>query len=171
MTGVLLRRCPLWTVTFKAVLLSLGAAICLLTDRIPLPAVQRCVKPDDHLAWLGVHLQLLRNDPGCGPGQYALNGAPGHATGLVVMVAIPTLLANLATVLAAVGVWAALRTALVRAAAVLGRLWPSLPAPDSAPAAQLAAPPAAWAPGRLLRAWQLDRSPVRRRGPPAPRLV
>jgi len=171
MTGVLPRRCPLWTVMFRAVLLSLGAAICLLAARAPLPAVRRCVKPDDHLAWLGVHLELLRNDPGCGPGQYALNAGPGHAIGIVVMVAIPTLVTNLATVLAAVGVWAALRTALVRAAAVIGRLWPRLPAPDPALAAPLAALPAAWAPERLTRAWQLERSPVRRRGPPAPRMA
>lgn len=171
MTGVLPRRRPLWTVAFKAVLLSLGAASCLLAERVPLPAVWRCVKPDDRLAWLGVHLELLRNDPGCGPGRYALNAGPGHVTGIVVMVAIPTLVTNLATVLSAVAVWAALRTTLVRAAAVIGRLWPRLPAPDQVPAAPVAALPAAWAPGRSPRPRWLDRSPVRRRGPPAPRMA
>lgn len=171
MTGVPVRRWPLWTVTFKAVLLSLSAAICFLTERVPLPAVQRCVKPDDQLAWLAVHLELLRDDPGCGPDRYALNAGPGHTDGVVVMVAIPALLVNLATVLTAVGVGAALRTALVRAGAVIDRLWPRLARLDTAPVAPLATRPASWASGRLPRAWQLDRSPVRRRGPPAPRMA
>jgi len=166
MTGVLARRWPLRTVMLNAVLLSLGAAICLLTYRVPLPSMQRCVTPDHGLAWLGLHLELLRNDPGCGPGHYALNAGSGAAPRIVLMVALPSLLANLATVLSAAGVWAALHTVLARSAVVIGRLWPRLPPTYPAPAAPLAAPPATWVPGRLLLSWQLDHSPVRRRGPP-----
>jgi hypothetical protein len=169
MTGVVLRRWPLRTVSPSGVLLSSSLAVWLLSHHW-LPSVHRCVAPDAHLAWLGVHLDVLHNDPACGSGGYALGADHGYPTGIVLMVAVPALLANLATVLSAAGVWAALRGVLVRAATLVGQLWPRL-VRDPAAANTCGAAPTAWAPGGLARAWQLERSPVRRRGPPAPRVA
>ncbi|MEV8511466.1 hypothetical protein [Dactylosporangium sp. NPDC051484] len=144
----------------------LGSAAWMVAHRAPLVAVRRCVSPNEPLAWLGVHLEVLREHPGCAEGQLALSAGPGHAAGLVLMVAVPTLLTNLATVLGALGVWAALRVLLARASAVVGRLWPRPPAVRAVADGRRQPAAPRWPAELVLRAWQLDRSPVCRRGPP-----
>lgn len=142
-----------------------GAVAWMAAHLIPIVAVGRCVSPDPPLAWLGVHLALLQEHPDCSAGQLALDAGPGHAAGLVVMVTVPTLLTNLLTALGAVGWWVALRAVAARAGALLRRLWPVLPTLLRPVVAAGARPVVVQAP--LRRPWQLDRSPVVRRGPPA----
>ncbi|MFU8875648.1 hypothetical protein [Micromonospora sp. SL4-19] len=145
--------------------LLVGAVVWMVARQAPAVTVTRCVSADGPWAWLGVHLALLREHPDCAAGQYALDASPGHTVGLVVMVAAPALLLNLCTVLGMVGVWVTLRALLSGAAEAVGRLWPRLPAqPRLAPDMRRAAP-RPWRSGQPLRAWQLDRSPVLRRGP------
>lgn len=144
-----------------------GLVAWVLAYRTPPLTVRRCVAPDEPLAWLGAHLEVLHADPGCAAGRYALDGGAPNTTGIVVMVVVPTLAWNLALLLGAVGVWAALRGTLLAATGFVGRWWPRLP--DSLPAVALPAgpPPAPPAALRPPRAMYLDRCPVRRRGPPA----
>ncbi|MFJ8580951.1 hypothetical protein [Micromonospora sp. NPDC093277] len=151
-----------------AVPLLVGAVLWMVARQAPPVTVSRCVSADGPWAWLGVHLALLREHPDCAAGQYAVDAGPGHSVGLVVMVAAPALLLNLCTVLGLVGVWVSVRALLAGAAEAVGRLWPRLPAWSRlAPGVRLVAP-GPHGPGQSLRAWQLDRSPVLRRGPPDP---
>jgi len=152
----------------------LGAAplvsvvVWMLARQAPPVTVTRCVSADGPWAWLGVHLALLRENSDCAAGQYALDASPGRTVGLVVMVAAPALLLNLCTVLSMVGVWVTLRALLASAAEAVGRLWPRLPAPPRLAPGMRRAASRPRGSGQSLRAWQLDRSPVLRRGPPVP---
>ncbi|MBO3736579.1 hypothetical protein [Actinoplanes flavus] len=139
----------------------------LLSHQLPMVAVQRCMAPDRRLAWLGIHLALLREHAECAAGQMALDVSPGRIAGIVVLVAVPQLLGNLFTLAGAAGLWAMLRVVLAGAAAALGRLSPRLHVHVIA-AAGSCRPVLDPAWGLSLRPWQLDRSPVRRRGPPLP---
>lgn len=149
------------------VLWAAAAMLWAAVQQLPPVMVQRCMTPERHLAWVGVHLALLRERPGCATGQLALDAGPGHIVGLVVIIAAPTLLANLFMVLGAVGVGVALRTLLARAADAVRPLWRRIPwrRPVLLPRRRLQPPVAD---ERRPRAWQLDRSPVLRRGPPVP---
>ncbi len=151
--------------TVSGMALLISAVLWTLARQAPPVMFQRCVTPDRHLAWIGVHLALLRERPGCATGQLAFDAGPGHIAGLVVIIAAPTLLANLFMLFSAVGVGVAIRALLARAAEAVRPLWHKLvgQAPIL-PMAPVAAPPRGV--GRRLRAWQLDRSPVLRRGPP-----
>lgn len=143
-----------------------GAVLWILGTIAPLVSFQRCVSPDPRLAWIGVHLTVLRPDPGCNSGQLALNAGPGHTVGLVVMVAVPVLVANLLTALGAIGFWVAARRLVARVADAVRRVWPRLP--EAARAIALGVQRLSTPQGRRsIRGWQLDRSPVLRRGPPA----
>ena len=143
-----------------------GAVLWILGTIAPLVSFQRCVSPDPRLAWIGVHLTVLRPDPGCNSGQLALNAGPGHTVGLVVMVAVPVLVANLLTALGAIGFWVAARRLVARVADAVRRVWPRLP--EAARAIALGVQRLSTPQGRRsIRRWQLDRSPVLRRGPPA----
>ncbi|GAA2626057.1 hypothetical protein Adu01nite_43860 [Paractinoplanes durhamensis] len=146
-----------------AVLLNVATRV---VEHTPALSVRRCVSPDAPLAWLGVHLRVLREGPGCGAGQLAWHPGSGHTTELVLMVTVPALLANLGLVLGAVGVWAALRAVPSRAAAVFGRLCRRLPGVGPVLPTLRPLGTGRWPAMRVPRAWQLDRSPVCRRGPP-----
>ncbi len=162
------RRLPLdrfWAVLGGMAAL-VGSVLWTLAQQVPPVMVQRCVTPERHLAWIGVHLALLRERPGCGTGQLAFDAGPGHIAGLVIIIAAPTLLANLFIVLGAVGVGVAMRTLLARAAEAVRPLWRTMSRPRPMVLPRRAAePPLGFE--RRMRAWQLDRSPVLRRGPPA----
>ncbi|MEU5942572.1 hypothetical protein ABZ807_26125 [Micromonospora sp. NPDC047548] len=146
--------------------LLVSAVLWMVARQAPPVTVARCVSADRPWAWLGVHLALLREHPDCAAGQYALDASPGHTAGLVVMVAAPTLLLNLCTGLSMVGVWVTLRALLASAAEAVGRLWSRLPAQPRLARGVHRAAPLPRTSGQSLRAWQLDRSPVLRRGPP-----
>jgi hypothetical protein len=148
--------------------LLVSAVMWMVARQVPPVTITRCVSADGPWAWLGVHLALLHEHPDCAAGQYALDASPGHTVGLVVMVAAPALLLNLCTVLSVVGVWVALRALLARAAEAVGRLWPRLPAQPRLARGLRRAAPRPRRSGQSLRAWQLDCSPVLRRGPPDP---
>ncbi len=158
---------------FDARFLPLGFAVLAasgaygLADRgAPFVTFGRCLSPSRDLAQLGVHLQLLRQDPRCGADELALGASPGRVMGIAVIVALPTLLLNLVATLGLVGFGLALRRLLTRVAEIVRRVWPRLPG-TSRPPAQGRPRPVEPAEGFLAFAWQLDRSPVLRRGPPA----
>jgi hypothetical protein len=134
---------------------------------VPALSVQRCVSPNEPLAWLGVHLEMLRESPGCGAGQLAWQPGTGRTAELALMVTVPALLTNLGLVLGAAGLWAALRAVPAGAMAVFGRLWRRLPAVGPVLPAHRPLVTGRWPAARVPRAWQLDRSSVRRRGPPS----
>ncbi len=144
-----------------------GAVLWTIASQAPPVTFQRCVAPERNLAWVGVHLALLRQQPGCSEGQLAINAGPGQFAGLVVIIAAPALVANLFLLLSAVGVGFALRLLLAHAADAVRPLWRRLldrPALLLPRRRVVPVPPAV--DGRP-RSWQLDRSPVLRRGPPA----
>lgn len=124
-----------------------------------------CASPTDAHAWSGVYLRVLLERP-CSPGQSALAILREIPIGFVVVVAIPTLLGNLLTLLGAVGAFATARVVLARAAVALGLLVPRMPVFGWAPDQPVLTASSRWPARRKLRELQLDRSPVRRRGPP-----
>ncbi len=136
----------------------------LVAHYCSLVAVPHCVSTDPRVAWLGVQFALLRRDGSCSNGLLAYHPGVGHE-GLVLIVTIPTLLINLWGLFGAVGFWVALRRLASRAAETSRRRWPRLPEPLKIDLTGRVAPPTAVE--RPLRAWQMERSVVRRRGPPA----
>lgn len=71
-------------------------------SQLPAVAVERCVDAPIGMSWLGLHLSLLRETSTCASGLAA--GAPqGQVLGVVVMVTVPVLLANLALAVTAIG--------------------------------------------------------------------
>lgn len=85
--------------------------------------VASCVTPPPALSWLGLHLDLVRENPACGSGMLDAAPAVTHASDLVVAVCVSTVIAVVVGLLSAagLGLWA---RALVRRARswVTGRI-------------------------------------------------
>lgn len=147
-------------------LLLVGAAAWMAVVQAPVVALQRCVSPDGPFAWLGVHLALLREHPDCADGLLALDVNSRPVVGLVIMVAVPTLLANVFMVLGLSGIWLTIRSLLARAAAAVRPWWHRPPCVWCVNGLQRRDLPSLRAFEKSMPEWQLDRSPVLRRGPP-----
>lgn len=82
--------------------------------------VSSCVTLPPALSWLGVHLDLVRENPACGSGMLDAAPAVTHASHLVVAVCVSTVIAAVLGLLSAagLGLWA---RAMVRRA----RTWVS----------------------------------------------
>lgn len=163
MTGLV--RCRPQAGSFIARALVLVLVLCwAFAQRSPHVALH-CVSQTDSHAWSGVYLRVLLERP-CGPGQSAMAALRGIPVGFVVVVAIPTLLGNLLTLLGALGAFAAVRVVLARAASALGLLVPRIPTSGWVPEQPVRSTRCRWPGRQRLRSMQLDRSPVLRRGPP-----
>jgi hypothetical protein len=147
-------------------LVALAGLVAWVTrHHAPLVSLQPCVTPDRRLSWLGLHLALLHEHPDCAVDQLAIGPADGGVTGLVVMIAAPTLALNLVTLVGLLGFWAALRAIPARVAMALRRLRPRRPELPRIVCGRTCPPPT---PTRPLRPSWLDRSPILLRGPPLP---
>jgi hypothetical protein len=82
--------------------------------------VHQCVA-DGTAGAIGLRLALLRQDAAC-PGQLAIGGEPREVIGVVVLVAVPVLLAHLVGVLAGLGMLARVRAGVRTVARVLSGL-------------------------------------------------
>jgi hypothetical protein len=125
-------------------------------------AVHQCTA-DGAAGAIGLRLALLRHDPMCPSGTLAVGGDRQHVIGVLVLVALPVLLAHLAGAAAAVGVLARIRSGLRAVARVLAGLV-ARPEPTTAVVRREAGPVPA-----LALAAPLDGPPVGmplRRGPP-----
>ena len=91
--------------------------------------LHQCVAGDPSLLQAGLRLALLQPDPDCVTG-VALGAPVGAATPIVVTVAVPALLAQLAALAVGLGLAARARDLLRRlSAALTGRVLPAEPAP------------------------------------------
>jgi len=153
-----------WLAPAAVVVVGLAGVAAQLTDRASV-SVQQCV-PGTGLARFGVTLALLHPDDACPNGALALGGDQRQVLGVVVMVALPVLLAHVMG--AAVGIGALARLhGLLRAALAL--LVPALRVPAAVPT---------WEPLVLAVDVPVDRPAsrevvgvLRRRGPPQPRFA
>ena len=108
------------------------AAVGAATERGSL-VLHQCVAGDPSLLQAGVRLALLQPDPHCATG-LALGTPAGAATALVVTVAVPALLAQLAALAVGLGLAARVHDLLRRLTATLtGRALPAEPAPIDVP--------------------------------------
>ena len=131
--------------------------------------VQQCLPVDGTAGWLGVRLSVLRVDAACPTGELAVGGDARQVLGILVVVAVPVLVAHLATVVLGVGVLTRVRALARCALVVLASVLPHLPS---------ALRPAGPSPRPALRTARSDRLPAPtsldapwRRGPPALQLV
>lgn len=122
--------------------------------------VQQCVS-DGTAGAIGLRLALVRGDSSC-PGGLALGGDGRQVIGVVVLVAVPVLLAHVVGALAGAGLLARARAGVGRALGVLTR-WFVLPEPGDVPVASRVHPavPSSFVVREALRAGE-----VLRRGPP-----
>lgn len=118
------RTVATWFAPVAAALLAIAALVGQLADRATVSVLQ-CV-PGGGLGRLGVGLALLRADERCPQGELALGGDQRQVMGVVVVVALPALVAHLAGALAGAGALARLQRLL---RAVLAMLVPALRAP------------------------------------------
>jgi hypothetical protein len=142
---------------------ALAAGVVTLAAHAPV-LVHRCLPSDGLTGSLGVRLALLRPDADCPSGTLALGGEPGQVMGLLVLVAVPVVVAHVLALLATACVVAGAGL-LVRAVGRLGRLVrPELPRAPRVPVGRPRAvvPVVARAAVRTV----LDAA-VPRRGPPA----
>jgi hypothetical protein len=117
-----------WLLPLLAVVASVGGALHLV-ERGAL-TVQQCV-PGSGLGRVGLGLAMLRVDEACPYGTLAIGGDRQQVLGVVVVVALPVLLGNLAGAALGIGVLARLRGILSALLTLLGALRrrPSSPAP------------------------------------------
>ncbi len=154
------RRWPLLAAAFVA---AVGAAVAALVAAGAL-LVHPCLPGDGVVGSLGVRLALLQPGSDCPVGTLALDAGSPSAR-LVVLVALPVLLAHLATALAGVSVLVVARSVGRAVRSAVGSLAPRLPgAPGTRPRPVRA--PAAGPTGAVATARPVGG--VRRRGPPAP---
>nr|WP_297426589.1 hypothetical protein [uncultured Actinotalea sp.] len=142
---------------------ALAGGVVALAAHAPV-LVHRCLPADGLTGAAGVRLALLRPDADCPSGTLALGGEPGQVMGLLVLVAVPVVVAHVLTMLAAACVVAGAGL-LVRAVGRLGRLVrPELPRAPRVPVGR----PRAVVPVVVRDAVRtvLDAA-VLRRGPPA----
>ncbi|WP_188484633.1 hypothetical protein [Cellulomonas carbonis] len=139
-----------------------GALVALLADAEVL--VHRCVAGDGMAGWLGLRLALLRTDVECPSGTLAVGGDGRQVAGVLVVVALPVLLAHLGVAATGLAVLAALRGAVRDLTDALRAVVRRVPGAASvvlvrarlAVASTVAAPSAVGGSGGVLR-----------RGPPA----
>lgn len=106
--------------------LVLVAGVTALAAHAPV-LVHRCLPADGLTGGLGLRLALLRPDADCPAGTLAVGGEPGQVMGLLVLVAVPVVVAHVLSVLAAACVVAGAGL-LVRAVTRLaGAVVPTLP--------------------------------------------
>lgn len=144
--------------------LALAAGVVALAAHAPV-LVHRCLPADGLTGGLGVRLALLRADADCPSGTLALGGEPERVMSLLVVVAVPVVLAHALSLLAAACVVAGARLLVRAVGRVAGVVLPVLP---RAPRGAVERPRTvvAVAVGDVVRA-VLDAG-VPRRGPPLP---
>lgn len=120
------RRPGLLLAPVAVALATLVAGAALLSRQGAL-TVQQCVPGDGAAGWLGLRLALLRADVVCPTGTLAVGGDSRQVMGVVVLVALPALLAHVAGVVLGLGLLARVRTLVRAAAAVLAAVLPRLP--------------------------------------------
>lgn len=91
--------------------------------------VHQCV-PGGPVGWFGLQLALLRPDATCASG-LAVGGEQRQMIGVVVIVTVPVLLANLAVAALGVGLGTRLRRLVRAVAVVMASLARRLPAPGA----------------------------------------
>jgi hypothetical protein len=106
-----------WLAPVAVVALALAGAAVQLADRASISVLQ-CV-PGTGLARFGVTLALLRQDDACPHGSLALGGDQRQVLGVVIMVALPVLVAHLMGAVVGIGVLARLHRVLRAAFALL----------------------------------------------------
>ncbi|HWS57123.1 MAG TPA: hypothetical protein VN257_01165 [Actinotalea sp.] len=82
--------------------------------------VHQCVSAEGTAGWLGLRLALLRPEADCPTGTLAVGGDGRHVMGVVVLVALPVLLAHLTGLAISIGAVARLHSLVRSALAVLG---------------------------------------------------
>jgi hypothetical protein len=120
-----------WLLPLLAVVASAGGALHLV-ERGAL-TVQQCV-PGSGLGRVGLGLAMLRVDEACPHGTLAIGGDHRQVLGVVVVVALPVLLGNVAGAALGIGVLARLRGILSALLALLGALRRRPPVPALLPA-------------------------------------
>lgn len=123
-----------WLAPVAVAVVAAFALLAQLGDRASV-TVQQCVSAGS-FARLGVGLALLHSEPTC-PHGVAVGPDQGQVIGIVVMIALPVLLAHLVGVAAGVGITARLHR-VVRA--FLAMVVPSLRAAAPLPSAPVARP-------------------------------
>ncbi|EYR62114.1 hypothetical protein N866_11655 [Actinotalea ferrariae CF5-4] len=106
--------------------LALLAGVTALGAHAPV-LVHRCLPADGLTGGLGIRLALLRPDADCPSGTLAVGGEPGQVMGLLVLVAVPVVVAHLLSLLAAAAVVAGAGVLVRAVGAVLGAVLPTLP--------------------------------------------
>ncbi|MBC7289879.1 MAG: hypothetical protein H5T83_00910 [Actinotalea sp.] len=106
--------------------LALVAGVAALVAHAPV-LVQRCLAADGLTGTVGVRLALLRPDADCPSGTLALGGEPGQVMGVLVLVAVPVVLAHVLTALAAACVLAGAGVLVRAVGALVGAVVPTLP--------------------------------------------
>lgn len=113
---------------------AVAGAVVLLTAAVALVGraevlVHQCVAGDGMAGWLGLRLALLRADVDCPSGTLAVGADGRHVAGLLVVVALPVLLAHLAVAATGLAVLAALRGAVRAVVEAVGALVRRVPRP------------------------------------------
>lgn len=126
----MMRRVMTWLLPLLAVATATAGGALHLVERGAL-TVQQCV-PGSGLGRVGLGLAVLRVDPACPDGTLAIGG-DSRVIGVVVIVALPVLLANLAGATLGVGVLARLHGVLRALLGLVGALRRRLPVPASLP--------------------------------------
>ena len=147
-----------------ALVLGLGAVLA----RNGAILVQQCVPAEGTAGWWGLRLAVLRTDTACPVGELALGGDGRQVMAVVVMVALPVLLGELAGLALTLGLMARLHR-LLRAAGSVLTVIPLLPghAGTTHPLVRLAAA----ARTVVLLVTRSGSEPPRRRGPPTLQLA
>lgn len=157
------RTVPAPLVAASAVLAVLAAGVVALS-RFGTVLVHQCVAAEGAAGTLGLRLALLRQDATCPSGSLAVGGDSRQVIGVLVMVALPVLVAHLVAAAAALGLLArvrsGVRTAVRALAGLVRRPEPVRPVPARSSRPVLARLVVVPADGPTLG------SPLRR-GPPA----
>lgn len=157
------RRAPVGLV---AVVLALLAGVAALAAHAPV-LVHRCLPADGLTGAAGIRLALLRPDADCPSGTLAVGGEPGQVLGLLVLVAVPVVVAHVLTALAAACVLAGagilLRAVGALASTLAGAVVAALP---GSPGPVVDRPRAVVATAARLAVRPVLDAAVPRRGPP-----
>lgn len=143
-------------------LAGVGAAAWLLAHLGGL-LVHRCVDVGA-AGWVGLRLALLRSDLTCPSGTLAVGGETGQVVGVVVMVALPLLLAHVLGASIGVGAFAQVRRAVTTALAVVVRRVRRVLAPAAPVVGRAVTRPVGTPTWSVVTAAVVGT--VRRRGPP-----
>lgn len=103
------RTVPAPLVAASAVLAVLAAGVVALS-RFGTVLVHQCVAAEGTVGALGLRLALLRQDAACPSGSLAVGGDSRQVIGVLVLVALPVLVAHLVAAAAALGLLARVRS-------------------------------------------------------------